>query len=115
MSTGHVIFTITDFDSPVAWSPCPCVVAGTDAGVELINGTPYHVVPSTNVAHTFNIPALGLDIYTPGFSVVQFTVDLINPGSFDWFCTAPCGAGANPYSTPPMGTPGFMTGTMIIT
>ncbi len=53
--------------------------------------------------------------YLPGLSVIRFTVDLINPGSFGWFCVVPCGAGANPYSSPPMGVPGYMTGTMTIT
>ena len=115
VSNGEVIFTITDLDSPMNWSPCPCVVTGTNAGVEIINGTPVHVIPSTNVAHSFSIPNLGLSVYLPGLSVIRFTVDLINPGSFGWFCVVPCGAGANPYSSPPMGVPGYMTGTMTIT
>jgi len=112
--TGRVVFTITDNDSPTNWSSCPCVVTGTGGSVESINGTPTHIVSSANVAHTFNIPSLGLSIYSPGQSVVQFTVDLLGPGTFQWFCMAPCGAGGNPYSTPPMGTPGFMTGTMTV-
>ena len=113
---GIVVFTITDNDSPTAWSSCPCVVTGTRGSVEEINGTPTHIVPQTNVAHTFNIPSLGLSIYTPGGgTITEFTVDLLNPGTFTWFCMAPCGAGADPYDTPPMGVPGFMTGTMTIT
>jgi uncharacterized membrane protein YphA (DoxX/SURF4 family) len=113
--TGRVVFTITDNDSAVSWSQCPCVVSGTDGSVERVNGSVEHVVPSSNVAHTFNIPNLGLAVYSPGQSVVQFTVDLVNPGTFTWFCTMPCGAGVNPYTTPPMGTPGFMTGTLTVT
>ncbi|HLY76400.1 MAG TPA: hypothetical protein VKT21_00775 [Thermoplasmata archaeon] len=112
--TGLVIFTITDQDMPMNWSACGCVVTGTQNSLELINGTPVHVVSPNNVAHTFNVPNLGLSVYTPGQATVRFTVDLLNPGSFVWFCTAPCGAGANAYNTPPMGTPGYMTGTMTI-
>lgn len=112
--TGRVIFTITDNDSPMAWSGCPCVVDGTPGGIEEVNGTPMHVVPSSNVAHSFNVPQLGLSIYSPGQSVVRFTADLLTPGSFTWFCIAPCGAGGNPFQSPPMGTPGFMTGTMTV-
>ena len=111
---GRVVFTITDHDSPMNWSQCPCVVSGTDKVVEMVNGSPDHIVPSSNVAHSFNIPQLGLDVYTPGQSVVVFTVDLVNSGTFVWFCIVPCGAGANPYTTPPMGTPGVMTGTMTV-
>jgi hypothetical protein len=114
VSTGEVIFTITDLDSPVSWPQCPCVVAGVNAGVEMINGTPVHAVPSGNVAHTFDIPNLGLAVYSPGLSVVQFTVDILNPGTFGWFCIMPCGAGENPYSSPPMGEAGFMAGSMTI-
>jgi len=112
--SGRVIFTITDNDMPMNWSGCPCVVTGTPNSLETINGTPTHIVPSDNVAHSFNVPALGLSIYSPGSSVVRFTADLLSPGSFQWFCIAPCGAGADPYDTPPMGTPGFMTGTMTV-
>jgi hypothetical protein len=112
---GTVVFTITDQDSPMNFTPCPCVVTGTERSIELINGTPVHFVSSSNVAHSFGIPNLGLNVYSPGLSVVQFTVDLINPGSFEWFCFVPCGAGPDPYSTPPMGVAGYMTGTMTVT
>jgi len=111
---GRVVFTITDLDSSMNWTQCPCVVSGTDNNVELVNGTATHVVPSSDVAHSFNIPNLGLAVYSPGQSVVKFTVDLVNAGTFVWFCVVPCGAGANPYTTPPMGTPGYMTGTMTV-
>lgn len=112
--TGLVVFTITDKDMAMNWTGCGCVVTGTVDGLEYINGSATHVVRSSNVAHTFNVPNLGLSVYVPGQSTVHFTVNLQNPGVFSWFCTAPCGAGANPYSTPPMGTPGYMTGSMTI-
>lgn len=112
---GRIVFKITDNDSPVTWSQCPCVVSGTDKEVEMVNGSPDHIVPSTNVAHSFNIPQLGLSVYTPGQSVTVFTVDVVNAGTFVWFCIAPCGAGSNPYTTPPMGTPGYMSGTLTVT
>jgi len=113
--TGVVVFTITDNDSPMTWSGCPCVVTGTQGQTEEVNGSPIAIVSSVNVAHTFNIPRLGLSVYSPGQSVVRFRVDLLNPGSFQWFCIAPCGAGTDPYDTPPMGVAGYMTGTMTIT
>jgi hypothetical protein len=113
--SGLVQFTIVDNDSPVNWSECPCPVGGTIGGVEYINGTSIGRVPSTNVAHTFNIPVLGLQILSPGISTVTFTIDVINPGEYIWYCFAPCGTGTDPYTTPPMGTPGYMTGTMTVT
>lgn len=112
---GRVVFTITDTDMPMSWSSCPCPVRGTIDGLELLNGTPIGRVPGTNVAHTFNIPAIGLQILSPGMSVVQFTVDLTRGAPLIWYCFAPCGTGPNPYNTPPMNVPGFMTGTLTVT
>jgi uncharacterized membrane protein YphA (DoxX/SURF4 family) len=112
--TGRVVFTIFDHDSPMNWSGCQCVVGGTEGDVEYVNGTAVHELSNSNVAHTFNVPNLGLAVYCPGDATIRFTVDLINPGQFLWFCFAPCGAGANPYTTPPMGVAGYMTGTMSI-
>lgn len=112
--TGRVVFTITDQDMPMNWTSCPCLVRGTVRNVEAINGTNVSGVSSINVAHSFVVPDLGITVYSPGQSVVRFTVNIVNPGTFVWICTAPCGAGANPYSTPPMGTAGYMAGTMTV-
>lgn len=112
--TGRIVFTITDRDQPMNWTGCPCPVRGTVGGVETINGTPVSLVSSDNVAHSFDVPRLGISVYSPGQSVVQFTTEILGQGTFLWFCTVPCGTGANPYSTPPMGVTGFMTGTMTV-
>ena len=85
---------------------------GTVGGVEYVNGTPIHIVSSDNVAHSFNVPDLNLAIYTPGANITQFTVDISRTGEFEWYCVVPCGTGTDPYSTPPMGVPGFMEGTI---
>lgn len=114
VAPGLIEFTITDRDAPMNWSRCPCPVAGTIGGVEYINGSPYARVPAANVAHTFNVPQLGVQVLSPGGSVVQFEIDVTQAGDYTWFCLAPCGAGSDPYSTPPMGVPGYMTGTMTI-
>lgn len=112
--TGLTVFTIIDNDMPMEWSACLCEVHGTVRGIETINGTNVSGVSASNVAHSFVVPNLGIAVYSPGQSVVRFTVDITNPGTFIWLCTAPCGAGSDPYSTPPMGTPGYMTGTMTV-
>ncbi len=111
---GEVVFTITDHDAVANWTGCPCAVKGTVNGIETINGTPYSTVPTSNVAHTFAIPALGLNVLSPGQSVVSFTVDLTNAGSFSWFCMSPCGTGPGGFTGGPMSAPGYMNGTMTI-
>ncbi len=109
---GVVLFTILDFDAPVAWSGCPCNVTGTVGGTESVNGTPMSDVPSTNIAHTFTIPDLNLNVVSPGMSTVTFTVDLASPGVYTWVCVDPCGSDG--YSGAPMGVPGYMSGTMTV-
>ncbi|MFI5418747.1 MAG: hypothetical protein ACHQ2Y_07640 [Candidatus Lutacidiplasmatales archaeon] len=112
---GQVDFTIVDNDLPINWSGCPCPVEGTLGHVETINGSAVRIVPQANVAHSFSVPDLGIQVYTPGLSTVTFSVDVTHAGKFFWVCTVPCGTGADPYNSPPMGTPGFMAGTMTVT
>ncbi len=109
---GYNIVTITDYDSPGAWAGCGCVVSGTVGGTETVNGTPMHVVPNTNVAHTFSSPQLNLNVLVPGGgAVVSFEVYVL-PGTYTWLCMAPCGADG--YTGFPMDTPGYMTGTISV-
>ncbi len=110
---GVVDFTILDQDTPMVWNGCTCNVTGTVGGTESVNGTPRSVVSPANAAHTFTIPALGLNVILPGESTVTFSVDLHGTGSFAWLCTAPCGT--HGFSGPPMGVPGYMTGVMTVT
>ncbi len=108
---GEVIFTIIDYDSPMAWSACPCNVSGTVGGTETVNGTSLTAVPNTNAAHTFTITSLNVNVVSPGSSTTTFTLQL-SPGTYHWVCLAPCGA--NGYSGAPMGVPGWMAGTMTV-
>jgi hypothetical protein len=111
---GTVLVTIVDQDMPMAWTGCSCNISGTVGNVESINGTTVSVANDSNIAHTFTVGALGINVLSPGQSTVAFTLDLATPGTYEWFCIAPCGAGTDPYNTPPMGTVGYMTGTMTV-
>ena len=109
---GEVVFTIVDYDSPMNWVGCTCNVSGTVGGTETVNGTSMPAVPSSNVAHTFAIPSLHVNVLSPGMSTVTFTIDLTHGGTFTWYCQTPCGT--NGYTGGPMSTPGYMTGTMSV-
>lgn len=111
---GRVVVTLTDHDVPMAWPACTCEVRGTVDGTERVNGTVVTHVDRANVAHTFTIPALGLNVLSPGGSVVEFTLDVEHGGTYVWVCDAPCGAGSDPYTSFPMGAPGFMSGTLTV-
>ncbi len=111
---GLLIVTITDHDTPASWGGCSCNVKGTVGGTETINGTPTSYVNPANVAHTFDVPQIGVNVLVPGQSFVAFEVNLKQTGSFRWECLAPCGSGPNGYGFP-MFTPGFMEGTLTVT
>ena len=111
---GLLIVTIVDNDSPMNWTGCPCPVKGTLGGTERVNGSSVGVVPGRNIAHSFNIPAIGLQVFSPGLSVVQFDLEMDRTGQYLWYCIVPCGTGADPYNTAPMGVPGFMQGTLTV-
>lgn len=105
--------TITDHDAPASWPGRPCNVAGTVGNLEVVNGTPMTEASNTNVAHTFAIPSLGLNVESPGQSTVTFTVWFNETGSFQWFCETPCGT--NGCTGGPMSTPGYMSGALTVT
>lgn len=109
---GEVIVSIADFDAPVAWSGCTCNVTGTVGSSERVNGTATQELSPANVAHTFTIPKLGINVLSPGGSTVVFTVYFNQTGEFDWFCMDPCGADG--ATGAPMGTAGYMQGVVTV-
>ena len=109
---GEIVVTIVDHDMPMSWSGCGCVVAGTVGNREYVNGSATGQVPSGNVAHTFTVPALHINVLSPAQSTVTFTLWLNQTGQFPWMCLDPCGS--NGYTGAPMGVPGYMTGTMTV-
>jgi len=118
------------------------LVTGTVGNVEYVNGKPYHFVNSwsgCNVAHTFSIPGINLNVpmASPGliqsvkpglcgsspcqpgdpskvpYRVMKFS--FMSPhttGSYFWQCRVPCGGGFLTGFGGPMQTIGFMTGNM---
>ena len=114
VAPGRVVVTIEDQDAVAQWTGCTCNVTGTLGGVEYVNGTAWSSVRAANVAHTFTVPSLGLNVLIPGQSVVQFSFETATAGSLAWMCIAPCGAGSDPYTSPPMGVPGYIAGTILV-
>lgn len=112
VAQGQVVVTIADFDAPVAWAGCTCNVSGTMGDTELVNGTATSDLSSANVAHTFTVPALGINVLSPGGTTVVFTAEFNETGVFEWFCEDPCGADG--VTGAPMGTVGYMQGTLTV-
>ena len=68
-------------------------------------------VPADQVAHTFTIPSLGINIPVPVSAVVIASFTLNSTGTFTWFCMTACGSGDNGLGGA-MSTPAWMTGSM---
>jgi len=108
-------------------------VTGTIGGVEDVNGKPVKLINSwsgCNVAHTFSIPSINLNIpmASPSLTanlcgtspctsgpreVVTFSFKTPRTtGDYFWQCRVPCGGGFVDGFGGPMQTLGFMTGNM---
>jgi hypothetical protein len=110
-------------------------VTGTTGGVEYVNGKPVKVINSwsgCNVAHTFSIPSINLNVPMASPTLAQaanlcgtspctsgphetVTFSFMTPrtaGAYFWQCRVPCGGGYVDGFGGPMQTLGFMTGNM---
>jgi hypothetical protein len=108
-------------------------VTGTTGGVAYVNGKPESQINSwsgCNVAHTFSIPGINLNVPMASPSLTAtlcgtspctsgphetMTFSFISPtttGDYFWQCRVPCGGGFIDGFGGPMQTFGFMTGNM---
>jgi hypothetical protein len=122
-----VVLTIYSYDtgpSPLAKGLPYDKVSGTVGGTETVNGSTVSSVANADLAHTFTVPGLGLNIAIPAAkavkkgepltpTVVTATFTLHKAGTYTWQCYAPCGSGANGEGGPMM-TPGYMTGKVVV-
>lgn len=114
-----VTIVITNHDDGTA--PLPSALTVYDkvqGGTETIGGQTVTSVPNANVAHTWTIPSLGVNVVVPaaptgGTNTVSFTFTPTKSGSFTWKCFAPCGSGSDGMAGA-MVTPGWMMGTVTV-
>jgi hypothetical protein len=124
-----VTITIREYDdmvTPLADnSPFLEVMGGT----ETVNGKRVTSVSNQMIAHTFTVPALGINVPLPiagmggsmgsmnggdGPTTVRFTFHApATPGTYLWLCATPCGTG--PYGiSGAMRLNGWMRGHLIV-
>ena len=89
-------------------------VMGTKGGTELAAGKSVNNISDINIAHTFTVTRLGLNLPIPvaptGKTVtVVATFTPNKTGTFVWNCFAPCGTGPSSMGGP-MATMGWMMG-----
>jgi hypothetical protein len=79
------------------------------AGIDVKGGNTVSSVPPSQIAHTFTIPSLKLNIPIPLSSTVVAYFKIDKAGTYLWYCETACGSG--PAGTlGAMETPGWMTG-----
>lgn len=121
-----VVFRITNFDGATAL-PAPYASVRGTVGNEAYaypikaknpnaSGTPRPFTSlnaKTGVAHTFSIPALGINVPIPAYSVVTFTIHTGKAGTYSWRCFDPCGTGPSGWGAA-MSRVGYMEGTFTV-
>ncbi len=86
----------------------------TNNGIQVNGSWKTSFVPAGDVAHTFTVSKIGLNVPVPVSSIVQFSFESGSAGSsYSWQCYADCGTGASGWGQA-MNTPGWMTGTISI-
>jgi hypothetical protein len=95
-----VVLTIKEYDDAPTALPAGSPYHTVQGGTETVNGTGVTSVSNANIAHTFTIPALGINVPLPkapqgGVATVVFTFKATQAGDFAWQCMTPCGGGSN--------------------
>lgn len=125
-----VVVTITNFDDA---TPLPkgseryAQVSGTVDGTMVVtpidpkdpNGSAGPTqrltgLDPTQVAHTFTVPALGINVPVAAHARVSFTIRTGAPGTYLFRCFDPCGTGSSGWSGPMSAAAGYMEGTITV-
>ena len=113
-----VVLRITSYDTgtapPGGVQTMFDAVSGTVSGTETVDGKAVHFVANTQIAHTFTVVGLGLNLPIPAAPAggsVTVTARFVaqRTGTFVWQCYAPCGSGARSMGGA-MATMGWMEG-----
>jgi hypothetical protein len=82
-------------------------------GIVVKGGETVSSVPLSDIAHTFTIPSLGINIPVPVSSTVTAFIRIDKAGTYTWFCETTCGSGTTGLEGA-MNTPGWMTGSIAV-
>ena len=81
-------------------------------GIVVKGGQTVSSVPAADIAHTFTIPSLGINIPVPVSSTVTAFIKIDRAGTYTWFCETACGSGPTELAGA-MDTSGWMTGQVV--
>jgi heme/copper-type cytochrome/quinol oxidase subunit 2 len=84
------------------------------SGIQIVGGQTISSLSAGNIAHTFTIPALGINIPVMPSSTVVAYFTITKTGTFPWNCLTMCGYGPEGLEGA-MSTPGWMEGNVTAT
>jgi hypothetical protein len=113
-----VVLTIKEYDDAPTALPAGSPYGKVSGGTMTVDGVAGTDVSNANIAHTFTIAALGINVPLTkapegGVSTTVFTFTVDKAGSYTWSCMTPCGGGADGM-TGSMATKGWMKGNVIV-
>jgi hypothetical protein len=114
-----VVITISEYDDMVTSLPDLSPFVDVMGGTETVNGKRVTSVSNSQIAHTFTVPALGINVPLPkasedGPTTVRFTFHApATPGVYEWLCVTPCGGDPDGVGGAMQGD-GWMRGHLIV-
>lgn len=113
-----VVLTIKEYDDAPTALPAGSPYNKVAGGTMTVDGKPTTSVSNADIAHTFSIPALGINAPLPkapdgGFTTIVFTFHIDKAGTYAWRCFTPCGADPKGMGGA-MATSGWMRGNVIV-
>jgi hypothetical protein len=85
----------------------------TSSGIVISGSQTVSSLPVDLISHTFTVPQLNLNLPVPANGTVIAEFKTGAAGNYMWDCTSPCGSGPE-GNQGAMATPGWMTGTLVV-
>lgn len=114
----NVVLTIKEYDDAPTALPDGSPYNAVAGGTMTLDGVAATTVSNENIAHTFSIPELGINVPLSkapdgGFSTTVFTFKVDKAGSYTWRCFTPCGGDPKGMGGS-MATKGWMQGGVVV-
>jgi hypothetical protein len=114
----NVVLTIKEYDDAPTALPAGSPYNAVQGGTMTVDGKATTTVANTDIAHTFSIQELGINVPLSKapegkFSTTVFTFTADKTGTFTWHCYTPCGGDPEGMGGS-MATKGWMTGNVVV-
>lgn len=114
----NVVLTIKEYDDAPTALPAGSPYNTVAGGTMTLDGVAATTVSNENIAHTFSIPDLGINVPLSkapdgGFSTTVFKFKVDKAGTYTWRCFTPCGGDPKGMGGS-MATMGWMKGTVVV-